>query len=121
MTGGFRPRVFYEAGTLRVMFRDPKQVTQSRDVDVAVDLDEFDDPSGIEVLGLCSVLGSHAADDLVDLAVGPDVRFGYDRESDAAAIGVAVGSGTRVRKSLPRRAVAGLDPDGRLVTIEIKL
>jgi len=121
MTEGYRPRASYEAGTLRVVFRDPQRVTRSHDVDVAVDLDEFSDPAGIEILGLCSALGSNAANDLTEVAVGPDVRFGYDRESDAATIGVSVGSGTRVRKSVPRLANAGLDIEGRLVVLEVKL
>lgn len=121
MTEGFRPRASYEGGTLRVVFRDPQRVARSHDVDVVVDLDEFSDPSGIEILGLCSVLGSNATDDLMNIAVGPDVRFGYDRESDAATIGVSVGTGTRVRKSIPRRANAGLDIEGRLVALEVKL
>jgi uncharacterized protein YuzE len=105
---------------LRVAFRDPKSVAQSRDVEVVVDLDEFGDPCGIEVIGLRAALGIHVAE-VTQLAAGRDVRFSYDHQSDSAAIGVSVGSGTRVRESVPRRATAGLDSDGHLVMFTITI
>jgi len=121
MTLKFRPFASYENRALRVALQDPQRVTQSQELEVVIDLDEFGDPSGIEIVGLCFALGSRAAGRLSDLVTGPGVRFSYDPESDAAAIGVTVGSGTRVRKSIPKLATAGLDSDGQLVTLMVTL
>jgi uncharacterized protein YuzE len=121
MTYEFRPFASYENRALRVALQNPEGMTRSQELEVVIDLDEFGDPSGIEVVGFCSALGSRAAGRRSDLVTGPGVRFSYDRESDAAAIGVTVGSGTRVRKSIPKRATAGLDSDGQLVTLMVTL
>ena len=120
MTTTFTPRAEYKDGTLRVAFRDPRFVKQSRDVGVVVDLDEFGDPCGIEVIGLQAALGAHAAE-MTQIAASQEVRFSYDGECDSAAIGVSVGSGSRVGKSVSRRATAGLDFSGRLVTVTIAI
>ncbi len=120
MTADFRPTVTYDKTALRIVLRDPQHIAHRQELDVVIDLDEFGDPSGIEIIGLCSALGARAAERPPVFESG-DVRFSYDRESDAAAIGVDVGSGTRIRSSVPKRALAELDEQGRLSTIVVKM
>jgi hypothetical protein len=53
----FQPMPSYQDGVIRVEFSDPMEVHGSRDLEIIVDLDEFDDPSGIEVIGLQTQFG----------------------------------------------------------------
>jgi uncharacterized protein YuzE len=120
MTPEFRPVASFTNGSLRIAFADPRCVSESRDLEVVVDLDEFGDPCGVEMIGMSAALGANAPV-LAESLAGEEVRFSYDRESDAAAIGVSVGTGTRVRRSVPRQAVVGLDSAGRLITVAIQI
>jgi hypothetical protein len=103
-----------------VRFREPSTVTRWFDIDLTVDVDEFSDPSGIEVIGFSEALGRAAAG-LAQVTAGSSVRFGYDEEADAAAIGVDIAGGSSVRSSIPRRGRAGLDANGRLCVLELQM
>jgi hypothetical protein len=114
-----RPSATFSSGTLRIVFRDPAQIASLRPLEAIVELDEFGDPLGIEVIGLEAQVSQGVSEDLDQLVVGSDVRFSYDNESDAAVFGVAISTGTRRAKSVPKRGTAGLDSSNRLVSIEI--
>lgn len=119
MNTGFRPIAKLSESTLHIAFRDPAMKATSVTVKVVVDLDEFESPAGVEILAFEDQLGENAADGLSALVVGTNVRFSYDPEVDAAAIGVDIGTGTRTLRSVPKQAQAGLDASRRLLTIDI--
>jgi hypothetical protein len=119
MDSAGRPFATFSDGTLRMVFRDPAQIASLKPLEAVVELDEFACPLGIEVIGLETQLGQGTSENLDQLVGGSDLRFSYDDESDAAIIGVAIGTGTRRAKSVPKRGTAGLDSSNRLISIEI--
>jgi hypothetical protein len=119
MDSAGRPFATFSDGTLRMVFRDPAQIASLKPLEVVVELDEVGCPLGIEVIGLETQLGQGTSENLDQLVGGSDLRFSYDDESDAAIIGVAIGTGTRRAKSVPKRGTAGLDSSNRLISIEI--
>ena len=121
MTNAFAPTASFLDGVLIVRFREPSTVTRWFDIDLTVDVDEFGDPSGVEVIGFSEALGQAAAAGLAQVTAGSSVRFGYDEEADAAAIGVDIAGGSRVTSSIPRRGRAGLDANGRLCVLEVHM
>src|SRR6185437_16259772 len=118
MSNEFRPTASLENNRLRVAFADPKGRSSSKNIDIVLDIDDMGAPCGIEVLGLCATLGARAADNLRQLPKSQTVRANYDPDSDSLTIGVAVGSGTRIRKTVPKVAVAGINESGQLITLE---
>ncbi len=119
MNAGFRPVAKLNESTLHIAFRDPAMKVTSVPVKVIVDLDEFESPAGVEILGFEDQIGASAADGLSALVRGTNVRFSYDPEVDAAAIGVDIGTGSRTLRSVPKQAQAGLDASRRLLTIDV--
>jgi hypothetical protein len=119
MDSAGRPFATFSDGTLRVEFRDPAQIASLKPLEVVVELDEFGCPLGIEIIGLETQLGQGTSENLDQLVGGSDLRFSYDDESDAAIIGVSIGTGTRRAKSVPKRGTAGFDGSNRLISIEI--
>ena len=119
MNSSFRPTATIDGSTLSISFRDPALKGSSRPIRVVVDVDEFGSPIGVEILGCTSQIGANAIDGLVEILDRSAVRFSYDLETDAAAIGVAVGNGTRTAGSAPKHAEAFLDSLSRLVMIEV--
>lgn len=96
-------------------------MTVRYEVDVVVDVDEFGNPSGVELIGLRARLGASAADQFEELTRNFDVRVSYDRDADAVAIGTGIATGSRVSGSIPRRASAWLDASGRLLSIDVPM
>lgn len=119
MSNEFRPTASLENNGLRVAFADPKERSSSKNIDVVLDIDDSGAPCGIELLGLCATLGARAADNLRRLPKSQTVRANYDPDSDSLTIGVSVGSGTRIRNSIPKVAMAGISQSGQLVTLEL--
>jgi uncharacterized protein YuzE len=115
----FRPFAQFEAFSLLIVFRDPTTRVVSISVRVVVDLDEFGSPAGVEILNFEDQLGPGTAISIFDLISGSDVRFSYDPETDSAAIGVAVGVGTRTARSLSKTGTATLDGSKMLVALEV--
>jgi len=119
MNSSFRPIATIDGSALHISFRDPASKASSLPIKVVVDVDEFGSPIGVEILGCVSQIGANAIDGLVDILDRSAVRFSYDPETDAAAIGVAVGNGTRTAGSAPKQAEAFLDSSSRLVMIKV--
>ena len=114
----FRPKVTFENSILRLALRDAAVVT-TRDIEVVIDVDEFGDPSGLEIIGICEVLGENALVRLAENLDGSEIRFSYDGAIDTVALGVGIAAGSRVRESVPKLGRAGLDAEGRWVTLDV--
>jgi hypothetical protein len=122
VTSQVQPSVSWRDRALRIVFRGGAALMSgSRALEVVVDMDEFSDPAGIEILGVRATLGPCGVELLPDLLEGSDVRFGYDPETDAATIGLSIATGTRVRESIPVRATAALGLDGQLLSLEMNV
>ena len=115
----FRPYAKFENLSLVVVFRTPASTVLTVPIKVVVDLDEYGTPSGIEILGFEDQVGPGTANSIINLIEGSDVRFSYDPDTDSAAIGVALGDGTRTGRSVSKTGKASLDSDKKLVTIEV--
>jgi len=103
---------------LKIDFNECVEPT-TRSVEVIVHVDEFGDPSGIELIGVQTALGQRAAEQFEELARHTEVRLSYDRDADAATIGTGIAMGSRIAKSATELATARLDSTGRLVSLEV--
>lgn len=118
MTAPFQPKVAFENSVLHLTLHNAAVVT-TQDIEVVIDVDEFGDPSGVEIIGICEALGENALLRLADSLDGSEIRFSYDGAIDTAALGISVAAGSRVRDSIPKLGRAGLDAEGRWVTLDV--
>lgn len=110
----FCPWAAIEKGILRVRLlgSDPMR---SLDIDCVLDLTDFDEVVGIEVLDLTRQL---AGGTVAPPGQASSIRWSYDAEMDALYLHVADGRGQAQRSS---RARGQLDAGGRLVELNIPL
>jgi len=106
-------------GVITVLLFDPSEKERIVPLNVVLDLDESNDPVGLEIIGFRDQLGAAVTEfvpDLLDESRG--IRFGYDSDSDAASIGLPIGSGARLSRSVAITASAKLDERGRPISIQ---
>jgi hypothetical protein len=110
----FRPSAAVDQGVLRMQLLDSSPA-RSLDIDCVVDLTDFDEVVGIEVLDLTTQLEGGTVD---PPRQDSTIRWSYDGEMDALYLHVADGRGQVQRRSTAR---AQLDSSGRLVQLDVPL
>jgi hypothetical protein len=110
----FRPWAPIEGGVLRVQLLDSEPV-HSLDVDCVLDLTDFEDVVGVEVLDVTKQLTGGTVE---PPSQDSSVRWSYDAEMDALYLHIAEGRGQMQRRSTAR---GQLDRNGRLVQLDVRL
>jgi uncharacterized protein YuzE len=110
----FLPYAEIEQAVLRVQLVDAGGV-RSLDIDCVVDLTDFDEVVGVEILDLRKQLAGGTIGPSVE---GSSIRWSYDAEMDALYLHVMDGRGQVQRRSA---ASGQLDAGGRLVRLDVPL
>ena len=108
-----------DAETIRVRFATEDETSiRSKPIELVLDLDQFGEVIGIEILSLKTIGGRKALPAKRASAGSEQVEFSYDGEADAAYLRF------KDYRSLDQRTVDGwleLGKDGSLVGIKAKL
>jgi hypothetical protein len=108
----FVPSAGIENGVLSIRFRD-SDVDRSVDLDCVVDLTDFDDVVGVEILDLRRQLSGGIVEPSPTTG---RIRWSYDDEMDAFYVHLTDGRG-QVQRSVTCKA--HLDPEMRFVQLDV--
>lgn len=111
---GFLPYAEIEQDVLRVQLLDAGGV-RSLDIDCVVDLTDFDEVVGVEILDLRKQLAGGTVGPSIE---GGGIRWSYDAEMDALYLHVTDGRGQAQWRLTAR---GQLDAGGRLVQLDVPI
>lgn len=101
---------------ITIDIRHNESVKKSINLDVVVDFDDFNEPVGVECLGLTNQLGENALDGFAEALRDSSLRYSYDPDCDAFYLSLS--DGRSMGQSLMSASVT-LDDSGRVVRITI--